>query len=183
MIILRDALHEPWPNCRKNSAIIELPGERIQLLNADHRNVCKFDDPTDNNYRTLRNAFASTIESIENTHLSARKEEERFQMRRLSQYLGGANRPKADLTIVLEKKLPESCQWINDKESFQDWKDDFDDAPRCYWLRGEPATEKSTVMAHSVDYLERRNRECSFFFLRYGDATRSTVASMLLSLA
>ena len=167
----------------KDSAIIGLPGERIQLLNADHRHVCKFDDPADNNYRTLRNAFVSTIESIEHTHLSARKEEERSQMRHLSLYLGGADRPEADLATILEKKLSGSCLWIHDKESFQDWEYNYDDAPRYYWLRGEPATGKSTLVAHVVDYLEHRNRECSFFFMRYGDATRSSVASMLLSLA
>lgn len=167
----------------KDSAIIGLPGERIQLMNADHRHVCKFNDPADNNYRTLRNAFAATIESIESTHLSARKEEERSQMRRLSQYLSGADRPEADLVAVLEKKLPGSCQWINGQLSFQDWEDGFDDAPKCYWLRGEPATGKSTIVAHTIDYLEQRSRECSFFFFKHGDATRSTVASMLLSIA
>ena len=167
----------------KDSAIIGLPGERIQLMNADHRHVCKFNDPADNNYRTLRNAFAATIETIENTHLLARKEEERSQMRHISQYLGGAERPEADLVAVLDKKLPGSCQWINGKLSFQDWEDGFDDAPRCYWLRGEPATGKSTIVAHTIDYLEQRSRECSFFFFKHGDATRSTVASMLLSIA
>ena len=167
----------------KDSAIIGLPGERIQLLNADHRNVCKFDDPTDNNYRTLRNAFVSTIDSIEHTHLSAKEEEERSQMRRLSLYLGGTDRPEADLASILEKKLSGSCLWINEKESFQDWEYGYDDAPRCYWLRGEPATGKSTLVAHIIDYLEHRNRECSYFFMKYGDATRSSVASMLLSLA
>ena len=167
----------------KDSAIIGLPGERIQLMNADHRHVCKFDDPADNNYRTLRNAFAAIIESIENTHLSAQKEEERSQMRRLSQFLSGADRPEADLVAVLEKKLPGSCQWMNDKLSFQDWEDGFDDAPTCYWLRGEPATGKSTIAAHTIDYLERRSKECSFFFFKHGDATRSTIAPMLLSMA
>ena len=167
----------------KDSAIIGLPGERIQLMNADHRHVCKFDDPADNNYRSLRNAFAATIESIETTHLSAKKEEERSHMRRLSQYLSGADRPEADLVAILEKKLPGSCQWINDKLSFQDWEDGFDDAPTCYWLRGEPATGKSTIVAHTIDYLEHRSRECSFFFFKHGDATRSTIASMLLSMA
>ncbi|ERF75026.1 hypothetical protein EPUS_08840 [Endocarpon pusillum Z07020] len=167
----------------KESAIIGLPGERIQLLNADHRHVCKFDDPSDNNYRTLRNAFASTIEGIENTHLPVRKEEERSHMRSLSQYLGGADRPEADLATVLEKKLPGSCLWIHDRQSFQDWEDDFDDAPKCYWLHGEPATGKTTIVAHTIDYLQQRHKECSFFFFKYGDATRSTIASMLLSLA
>lgn len=42
-----------------------LPEERVQLLNADHRHVCKFKDPLDNNYVTLRNAFVSTIDQIE----------------------------------------------------------------------------------------------------------------------
>jgi len=167
----------------KDSAIIGLPGERIQLLNADHRNVCKFDSPADNNYRTLRNAFASTIDSIESTHLSARKEEERSQLRRLSQWLEGANRPEADLATVLDKRFPGSCVWINGKQSFQNWENGLVDAPICYWLRGEPATGKSTVTAHAIEYLERRNRECSFFFFKYGDATRSTIASMLLSIA
>ncbi|KAL8791009.1 MAG: hypothetical protein Q9195_006083 [Heterodermia aff. obscurata] len=167
----------------KDSAIIGLPGERIQLMNADHRHVCKFNDPADNNYRTLRNAFASTIETIETTQLSARKEEERSQMRRLSQYLSGADKPETDLVAILEKRVPGSCQWINAKLSFQDWEDGFDDAPKCYWLRGEPATGKSTIVAHIIDYLEQRSRECSFFFFKHGDATRSTVASMLLSIA
>lgn len=165
----------------KDSAVIGLPGERIQLLNADHRHVCKFDDPSDNNYRTLRNAFTSTIEGIENTHLSARKEEERSQMRSLSQYLGGADKPEVDLVTILEKKLPGSCLWLNHRQSFQDWVDDVDDAPKCYWLQGEPAIGKSILAAHTIDYLERSHKECSFFFFKYGDATRSTIASLLLS--
>ena len=167
----------------KDSAIIGLPGERIQLMNADHRHVCKFDNPDDGNYRTLRNAFASTVESIEQTHLMSRIEEERLQMRHLYRFLGGADRPEADLQAVLEKKLPGSCLWIHGKESFQDWEEGFSDAPRCYWLQGEPATGKSTLAAHTIDYLEHRGGECSFFFFKYGDTTRSTIAAMLLSLA
>lgn len=42
-----------------------LPKERVQLLNADHRHVCKFRDTLDSNYITLRNAFVSTIDQIE----------------------------------------------------------------------------------------------------------------------
>ena len=43
------------------------PDERIQALNADHRNICKFDNPNDTNFRTLRNRLASTVEEIERT--------------------------------------------------------------------------------------------------------------------
>jgi hypothetical protein len=43
------------------------PDERIQALNADHRKICKFDNPNDTNFRTLRNRLASTVEEIEKT--------------------------------------------------------------------------------------------------------------------
>jgi hypothetical protein len=48
----------------KDSATLGYPQERIALLNADHRGICKFDQPSDSNYKTLRNAFISTVESI-----------------------------------------------------------------------------------------------------------------------
>lgn len=48
----------------KTSATLGYPKERSALLNADHRGVCKFELPTDPNYKTLRNAFVTTIDSI-----------------------------------------------------------------------------------------------------------------------
>jgi hypothetical protein len=48
----------------KASATLGYAKERTSLLNADHRNICKFDLPTDPNYKTLRNAFITTVDSI-----------------------------------------------------------------------------------------------------------------------
>lgn len=48
----------------KSSAILGYVHERTALLNADHRGVCKFDQPSDPNYRTLRNALSSTADAI-----------------------------------------------------------------------------------------------------------------------
>ncbi len=48
----------------KVSATLGYPNERTALLNADHRGVCKFDRTSDPNYKTLRNAFSTTIDSI-----------------------------------------------------------------------------------------------------------------------
>lgn len=48
----------------KASATMGYAHERIALLNADHRGVCKFNDPSDANYKTLRNAFSTTVDSI-----------------------------------------------------------------------------------------------------------------------
>lgn len=48
----------------KASATLGYAKERTSLLNADHRGVCKFDLPSDSNYKTLRNAFVTTIDAI-----------------------------------------------------------------------------------------------------------------------
>ena len=48
----------------KTSATLGYPHERIALLNADHRGVCKFDQPSDPNYKTLRNALSTTVDAI-----------------------------------------------------------------------------------------------------------------------
>lgn len=48
----------------KQSATLACKHERVMLLNADHRGVCKFDSQSDPNYRTLRNALVSTLDTI-----------------------------------------------------------------------------------------------------------------------
>ena len=167
----------------KDSAILGLPGERVQLLNADHRNVCKFENPLDNNYCTIRNAFVSTIDSIEKTWLSTRKEQHRAQMRLLSQYLGVLDRPEADLIAVLEKKVEGSCEWLTNSKTFQAWREGSITTPKYFWLSGRPATGKSTIAGHVTRYLEDCNASCMYFFFKDGDATKSTISEMLRSLA
>ena len=48
----------------KTSATLGYPNERSALLNANHRGVCKFDRPSDPNYKTIRNAFNTTVDGI-----------------------------------------------------------------------------------------------------------------------
>ena len=38
--------------------------ERVQYLNANHRDICKFDSPDDPNYVTLKNAIISATQDI-----------------------------------------------------------------------------------------------------------------------
>jgi hypothetical protein len=38
--------------------------ERAQLMNTDHRHICKFESVSDPNYVDLRNALAATVDDI-----------------------------------------------------------------------------------------------------------------------
>lgn len=166
----------------RESAVIGLPGERVQLMNADHRHVCKFDTRLDSNYCSLRNAFVASIESIEKTWLSNRRTEHLSQMQILSQYLGVAERPESELARVNQRQTEGSCKWLTDKESFQQWVG-LPTSPRFFWLDGEPATGKSTTAGHVIKFIEETNGDCAFFFFKYGDSTKSSVAVLLRSLA
>lgn len=167
----------------KDSAILGLQGERVQLLNADHRNVCKFEDPTDPNYLSLRNAFGSAITSIETTWLSSRSDEHQSDMRKLSNYLGSLERPDSDLATLQDNQIEGSCVWLTDKPSFHTWREGLNSAPNIFWLRGDPATGKSIATGHVARYLDESNIESSIFFFRHNIKGKSTVAELLCSLA
>ena len=47
-----------------DSATLGYHEEKQMPMNADHRSICKFETPTDPNYIILRNALASTVNSI-----------------------------------------------------------------------------------------------------------------------
>lgn len=166
----------------RESAVIGLPGERVQLLNADHRGVCKFDTRSDSNYCSLRNAFAASIESIEKTWLSNKRTEHLTHMQSLSQYLGITERPESELARVNQRQTDGSCRWLTDKQSFHDWVG-LPTSPRIFWLDGEPATGKSTIAGHVIRSIEETNGDCAFFFFKHGDSAKSSIATLLCSLA
>lgn len=152
-------------------------------MNADHRNICKFEDPSDSNYCTLRNAFGSAISSIESTWLSTRRDEHQSEMRRLTDFFGHPERPDSDLATLLDRQTDGSCTWLTEKPTFHGWQEGLEDSPNMFWLRGAPATGKSTVTGHVIRYLEESNAETSYFFFKHGIRGKSSITDMLWSLA
>lgn len=48
----------------RNSAVLGYSNEQADPLDANHRDVCKFNNPSDTNFRRLRNSFVSTIDEV-----------------------------------------------------------------------------------------------------------------------
>ncbi|KAL9025906.1 MAG: hypothetical protein Q9196_005347 [Gyalolechia fulgens] len=167
----------------KDSAVLGLPNERVQLLNADHRHVCKFNDASDSNYITLRNAFASTIDQIEKEWYISTKDEFKYKMETLARYLGQKDMPDNDLVNLLDRQMEGTCEWFTNDTNYEAWSSGFEQIPKLFWLSGKPATGKSTIAAHVVRQLYDSNLGCSYFFFKHGDRTKSSVATMLRSVA
>lgn len=167
----------------KDSAVLDLPGERVQLLNADHRHVCKFESPSDSNYCTLRNALASTVISIEEKWFREKKQGRIDEMRSLVSYFGLGDSPEIDLANVLDLQIDGSCQWLTNDRAFQSWRTGADQSPKYFWLSGDPASGKSTLAGHVVKYLIDGKTNCSYFFFKHSGAGKTTLAELLRSLA
>ena len=164
----------------RSSATLGYAEERVQVLNADHRSICKYESPLDANFRTLRNRLAATVHDITRNATQGMREIRREQMRRLSSYLNISDAPVDDLTAFEEQKLEGSCEWLTKKESYQDWQYN-NDSPKYFWLRGKPAMGKSMLSSHVIQQLE--GTQCSYFFFKHQDRLKSSLAVFLRSMA
>lgn len=183
----------------KVSATLGYPHERIALLNADHRGVCKFDQPSDPNYKTLRNAFITTIDAItvegiicqshmENFRslwlaLHLRHETSRLDLHNLALLFGSLELPTDDLLDLEDARIPGSCEWFTNKPEFIKWRTFVPDTPSLFWLSGNPGAGKSVLASYVIRCLGGYNLECSHFFFKRGTEGISSFSDCLRSFA
>ncbi|KAI3535829.1 hypothetical protein CSPX01_11167 [Colletotrichum filicis] len=88
----------------KESAVLGLPREHVQYLEADHRQMCKFDSPSNPNYLTLQRAFQTIVEEIGTVTLVQSQQEHESKMRKIAAFLSIGQRPDAVLLAINEKQ-------------------------------------------------------------------------------
>ncbi|MCJ1356771.1 MAG: hypothetical protein MMC33_006767 [Icmadophila ericetorum] len=181
------------------SATLGYREEKQMPMNADHRSICKFETPTDPNYITLRNSLASTVSSISKlgmvlyivyvdltkdfTVLKSKEKLWRSQVQELERYLGVTDELEDDLVTVEDIRMSGTCQWLSTKNSYLKWKDGAPDAPSVLWINGNPAAGKSILAGYIISQLRKENADCSYFFFKYGDKSKSRLGICLRSLA
>ncbi|KAL1840084.1 hypothetical protein VTJ49DRAFT_819 [Mycothermus thermophilus] len=181
----------------KESAIMGLPGEHTQYLQADHRRLVKFESPDDPNYNILLRCFNTTIEEIEKDSTANRFENHRLQMKRIAQAFDVTERPDGDCLRALDKLHTGSCEWLTSSASFQSWlqcevedpnqpikaitSNSHSATPRFLWLSGPPGSGKSVASGHVIRYLESVNLDCAYFFFKNNE--KQSITQFLLSMA
>ncbi|KAF7561983.1 hypothetical protein G7046_g2154 [Stylonectria norvegica] len=178
----------------KDSAVLG-PGyrnERAQYLNANHGNMCKFESQTDPNYVTFRNALTGAIEDLLKDSYMAKDEESREQMKTLKAYLGISDRPDEQYQSV-----EGSCQWIDARDDFQDWRDsavglltaDTGEAEgdqhnvSLYWIHANPGAGKTHLASHVISDLQEFKLECAYYYFHVGNKTSQSLGDFLRSIA
>ncbi|OIW25252.1 hypothetical protein CONLIGDRAFT_718123 [Coniochaeta ligniaria NRRL 30616] len=167
----------------KNSAVMGHHHERHAMLDADHRNVCKFHSPSDPNYIAVREALGSVMDTILGRISAKNVHETTRAMRQIESYLGMPARPDDDLKNVKESRIEGSCEWFAERDAFQRWADpDSADPSSVYWVSANPATGKSVLSGYVINALTDLSLDCSYYFFRHGDKDKSTVSGCLRSL-
>ena len=165
------------------SATLGYQNEKTALMNASHRDICKFETPWDPNFIIVRNALLSYVDDITKRLMVARVEEHRSQMRALESYLGVSERPEDELATLEDTRFSGSCLWLSSKQGFQNWRDDLHGSVKTFWLSGKPATGKSVLAGNVIGELEDLNLDCSYYFFQHNDTAKSSLASSLKSIA
>ncbi|KAH6975963.1 NACHT and WD domain protein [Ilyonectria sp. MPI-CAGE-AT-0026] len=176
----------------KNSAILGCSNERVQYLNADHKDICKFDSREDPNYVTLKNALAGALQILLQDVSMTEKEKTAEQMELLKPYLG-----ISDLPDEQYHKVEGSCRWIDSRGDFQEWRDsaagsitaEKEEAetnknnPSIYWVRANPGTGKTYLASHVIAELQNSLLECAYHYFHVGNENSRSVGGCLRSIA
>ncbi|KAI1455463.1 NACHT and WD domain protein [Annulohypoxylon moriforme] len=176
----------------KSSAILG-PGfvnERVQYMNANHRDICKFDSMDDPNYMTLKNALSSAVGDLLKDDSRNNLKMSREQMKILKSYLGISDRPDDHFPPI-----DGSCQWIDSRDDFQDWRDPPDEffpgqsiemgtrRPSIFWVYANPGTGKTYLAAHVVSQLRQFQLECAYYYFHIGNKSSQSLGDFLRSIA
>lgn len=91
----------------------------------------------------------------------------------------------SDLTVLRERLMQGSCQWILRRDSFKSWIDDRGVGNNILWLSGPPAVGKSTLASFIIDYLRQLQlkEKCQHYFFFSNDQRKKTAAYFLRAMA
>ena len=108
----------------------------------------------------------------------------------LKSFLAIADRPDEQ-----HQKVDGSCRWIDDRDDFQDWRDNTKDVlptkgtePACknpfiIWVHANPGTGKTFLAAHVIAELQRFKAECAYYYFHIGAKTSRSLGDFLRSIA
>jgi hypothetical protein len=108
-----------------------------------------------------------------------------LQLQKIKESLGSP-----DLPLKHHDILEGSCEWIADREDFQQWgnieivtEEVQFRKPEILWVQAQPGAGKTVLAAHVASRLTEDGKQTSSYFFHYGKETSHSLNDMLLVLA
>lgn len=167
----------------RDSSVLGYPNEVSKGLDADHHNVCKYTDPEDPNYISVRNILRSLLGRFGVPDVHSKDHDNVHNNQRLLEFLGASAPPDDDYEFFRSRWMPGSCEWIGANREFNLWIEDHSLLPRVLWLHGVPGAGKSVLASYIIRHLGDLGALRQFFFFKHGEHSKRSVGALLRSLA
>lgn len=107
-------------------------------------------------------------------------------MRQIKKYLAVPNQ-----TVVHCDKVTGSCQWINQREDFQHWRDgttpdettSSKSRAALYWINASPGAGKTFLASHVEKILQESKAQVAHYYFQTGAKSSRSLAPFLRSIA
>ncbi|KAF1922717.1 ankyrin [Didymella exigua CBS 183.55] len=155
----------------QHSAIMEIPGEDIIPLFANHRTMCRFEGATDDGYSYTLKA----IDRLARTALLSREMATKADRTSSNQSLSETEKScmvllnsihLTEYKALLPTPVQGTCSWILSHPAYLTWIKA--EESRVLWVTGEPGCGKTMLSAYLTDHLRLRHATASkpqvFFF-------------------
>ncbi|KAI1754650.1 hypothetical protein F4782DRAFT_539058 [Xylaria castorea] len=162
----------------KQSSLLGYENETVKPLNANHHDVCKFTDPNDSNYRSVRDALRSIVSSLRSSVATSHSTEKELDI--LQRWLGVGHAQDDDLSALRSIRKAGTCEDLVKLPEFENWL--FSDRPHVLWAHAPPGNGKSVQCSFVIDSL-KSHYKCVHWFFRYGYADKQQLANMFRSVA
>ena len=105
--------------------------------------------------------------------------------KRLMDILGISESVEDDLEFLADRTMQGSCQWLLQRQAFQDWVGDSSIPSRLLWLTGNPGSGKSTLASFVITSLKKRTfaGTCHYHFFLAGHQTKRSLSYLLRNIA
>ncbi|OIW31154.1 hypothetical protein CONLIGDRAFT_653742 [Coniochaeta ligniaria NRRL 30616] len=163
----------------KQSSLLGYQNETSQPLIADHHDVCKFTSPEDPNYKSVRGALRSLVNMLRFS--KANDDDTEKDLETVGTWLNVTRPPEEDMAALRSLRKPGTCEDMVSRPEFETWL--LSQYPHILWVSAAPGSGKSIQCSFVIDYLKERRAHCSYWFFRYGDAQKRSLANMLRSMA
>ncbi|KAB5560258.1 hypothetical protein GE09DRAFT_83903 [Coniochaeta sp. 2T2.1] len=163
----------------KQSSILGYRNETAQPLIADHHDVCKFTSQEDPNYKSVRGALRSLVGLLRFSKANDGDTEKELET--VGSWLHVNHPPEEDMAALRSLRKPGTCESILRTQEFEIWLQA--DQPSILWVSAAPGSGKSIQASFVIDYLLERKACCFYWFFKYGDAKKRSLANMLRSTA
>ncbi|KAM9882690.1 nacht and wd domain protein [Verticillium dahliae] len=157
----------------ESSSKLNYPNEICWPLNANHHNVCKFASRQDQNYISVSSVIRDFVKLV--TSKAA------ISISRRPSTVQSFESIRKRLSGLID--TPESCDWILDDLHFRGWLSDDSLEPSILKLSGSPGSGKSVMAGFLVTHLEEIQKNVQYFFFRYNEEAKRSIAVCLKMLA